>query len=255
MIKVLLVDDETDALEEMQEICVRSGLECQMATDGWRALELVGQGFKPDVVVTDIRMPELGGIELSVQLRKLLPGQRLAIVFVSGHADFDEAGEAVRQGADALLSKPLRGETLIREIKLAYSKARPILQPDGDDPTTIRDDPPHGQENMQEALAALIALRRARHRHLPADIFSNASYDMLLDLYENSLTGRAISLTSLATVTGVPISTAVRRVEELEARGYCKRHADLSDKRRFMMEITDAGTAIVEKMLSDMASA
>lgn len=255
MIKVLLVDDETDALEEMQEICVRSGLECQIATDGWRALELVAQGFNPDVVVTDIRMPELSGIELSAQLRKLLHGQRVATIFVSGHADFDEAGEAVRQGADALLSKPLRGETLIREIKLAYSKARPILQPDGDDPTTIRDDPPHGQENMQEALAALIALRRARHRHLPADIFSNASYDMLLDLYENSLKGRAISLTSLATVTGVPLSTAVRRVEELEARGYCKRHTDPSDGRRFMMKITDAGKAIVEKMLSDVTSA
>lgn len=255
MIKVLLVDDEADALDEMQEICVRSGFECQVTTDGWQALELVGQGFKPDVVVTDIRMPELGGIALSAQLQKLLPGKPFAIVFISGQADFDEASEAVRQGAAALISKPFKSDTLIREVKLAYATHGPVLQPDQDDPSTIRDRPPHGRAHMQKALAALLALRRARHRHLPADIFSNASCDMLLDLFENMLNGRTISLTSLATVTGVPISTGVRRVEELEARGYCKRYADRSDKRRIMIEITDSGRAVVERLLLDMPSA
>ena len=100
MIKVLLIDDEAAALEEMQEILVRSGLECQVAEDGWRALELVGRGFQPDVVVTDIRMPELGGIELAAQLRALMSGKQPAIVFVSGHADFDEAGDNIVREPD-----------------------------------------------------------------------------------------------------------------------------------------------------------
>ena len=255
MIKVLLVDDEADALEEMQEILVRSGLECQVAEDGWRALELVGRGFQPDVVVTDIRMPELGGIELAAQLRTLLPGKQPAIVFVSGHADFEEAGEAVRQGAAALLSKPLKAQTLVREVKLAYSKAHLDLTPDQRGPGATHEHMPAVPAGSQDGLTALKLLRRARHRHLPTDIFSNPSYDMLLDLYENKLSGGTISLTSLATVPGVPMSTAVRRIEELEERGYCKRHADRSDKRRFLMEITDAGAAIVEKMLSDFAAA
>src|SRR5689334_14407318 len=87
---VLVVDDDADAVEELVEYLVKTGLSCLSAGDGWQALQLLADGRRVKVVVSDLRMPELTGLEFAERLSRL-GGERPEVIFVSGHAGFDDA--------------------------------------------------------------------------------------------------------------------------------------------------------------------
>src|SRR6185503_3335826 len=116
---VLVVDDDREAVEELVEFLAKAGLKCLSATDGWAALSLLNEGHRPNVVVSDLRMPELSGIEFGQQLMQLGEGERPEIIFVSGNAGFDDAVEALRMGARDMLTKPIDGAVLIQAVRRA----------------------------------------------------------------------------------------------------------------------------------------
>src|SRR5258708_21319329 len=68
---VLVVDDDRDAVEELVEYLSKANLSCKPAPDGWAALQLLADGYRPQVVVTDLRMPELSGMEFAERLNRL----------------------------------------------------------------------------------------------------------------------------------------------------------------------------------------
>ncbi|MFD0714553.1 response regulator [Paenibacillus sp. GCM10027626] len=112
MYKVLLVDDEADVrdglLQEMDwTACgfVVSGT----AENGKDALELA-ESLDPDIVITDINMPFMNGLELTEQLKKLNP--LLKLIILTGYDEFDYARQAVRLNVDEYLLKPFSIETL-----------------------------------------------------------------------------------------------------------------------------------------------
>ncbi len=81
------------------------------------ALQLLADGRQVKVVVSDLRMPELTGLEFAERLGRLGGGGRPEVVFVSGHAGFDDAVEAIRLGARDLLTKPVDGPRLVKAVK------------------------------------------------------------------------------------------------------------------------------------------
>ncbi|MBJ6362423.1 response regulator [Paenibacillus sp. GCM10012307] len=112
MYKVLLVDDEADVREglllEMDwKACgfIVSGV----AENGKEALELM-ESLDPDVVITDISMPFMNGLELAGRLRTLNP--LLKLVILTGYDEFDYARQAVRLHVDEYLLKPFSSDTL-----------------------------------------------------------------------------------------------------------------------------------------------
>src|SRR5262249_15996503 len=96
-IDVLVVDDDVDATEELVQFLSRAGLKCDSATDGWQALQKLADGIRPSVVVSDLRMPELDGMEFATRLGSF-GADRPEIIFISGHAGFDDAISAIRLG-------------------------------------------------------------------------------------------------------------------------------------------------------------
>jgi CheY-like chemotaxis protein len=112
--KVLVVDDEPDLRElvilELQE----AGFQTVEAPNGKAAFEIV-KSDSIDVVVTDVRMPGGSGVELLDEIKKRNP-ERPAVIMVTGFADLS-VDEAFDRGAEALLSKPYRYETLINLTK------------------------------------------------------------------------------------------------------------------------------------------
>ena len=64
-IDVLVVDVDQEAVEELVEYLSKANLRCQPAADGWAALQVLADGYRPQVVVTDLRMPELSGMEFA----------------------------------------------------------------------------------------------------------------------------------------------------------------------------------------------
>ena len=110
--RVLLVEDDRDTREMYSQYLSYSGLTVTQAETGRGALERVRES-RPDVVVTDIAMPEMDGLELSRRLRAHAHTRDLPIIAVSGQAS-ERAREA---GADVVLDKPCEPDRLLHVIE------------------------------------------------------------------------------------------------------------------------------------------
>ena len=74
-----------------------------------------------------------------------------------------------------------------------------------------------------EVLEMLREMRRVRSKYLPEELFSDPCWDVLLDLYEARLSSTQVSVTALGATSGVPMSTALRRIGELQQHGLVER--------------------------------
>jgi len=245
-VDVLVVDDDRAVAEELVGYLSRAGLACKSASGGWNALELLAEGWRPSVIVTDLRMPDLDGMEFVERLTRLGGGDRPEIIFASGAAGFDDAVAAMRLGARDMLTKPVKGEVLIRAVKLAqlasrYRRSSEFAAAAASEATPPPDDRPDAVEPRRKILKELRAIRAVRSKHFPPDLFSDPCWEMLLDLYDARLAGAEVTVTSLGAASGVPLTTALRRMEALQAHGLIARIEDKDDKRRTIVRLTDAG--------------
>jgi len=114
--KVLIVDDEPLARDRLQRLLlrVRPGAECRQAQSGESALRELGS-FEAELLLLDVRMPGLGGIELAAQLDDL--AEPPAVIFCTAYDEY--ALDALRHQAVAYLLKPVREEELDKALKLA----------------------------------------------------------------------------------------------------------------------------------------
>jgi DNA-binding NtrC family response regulator len=107
--KILVADDERHIVEGLQMLLADDGYEVDTATDGKKAWEMVKEGGY-GVVLADLRMPEIDGLELFKRMRDA--GVSAEIIIITGSASVDTAVQAMRQGAYDYLEKPLNVERL-----------------------------------------------------------------------------------------------------------------------------------------------
>jgi DNA-binding NtrC family response regulator len=119
--KVLLVDDEADFLEAMAARMLVRGLEVTTATSTIDALGMVESGHF-DVIVMDLMMPEMAGLEALKALKDLKP--ELQIILLTGYATREIETAALKLGAVDLIEKPADIERLLEKIKEAQSKKK-----------------------------------------------------------------------------------------------------------------------------------
>lgn len=116
MLKVFLAEDEFIIREGIKNNIdwQAHGYEfCGEASDGELAFPLI-QKTRPDILITDIKMPFVDGLALSRLVKKELP--ETEIIILSGYEEFDYAKEAIQIGVARYLLKPINGETLLQEI-------------------------------------------------------------------------------------------------------------------------------------------
>jgi two-component system, chemotaxis family, chemotaxis protein CheY len=116
MARILVIDDDPSLRRSMRKVLERSGHEVIEAEDGDKGMRLVRE-VHPDLVVTDLLMPEKEGIETIQELRAEFP--EIPIVAVSGAGSVEEGGpllDAQLFGADATLSKPFEVEELVQTV-------------------------------------------------------------------------------------------------------------------------------------------
>lgn len=104
MAKVLIVDDELPIRRTLRDILEFEGYDIEEASDGLDCVAKVQQDNKLDVVIMDIKMPKMDGIEALERVQLLRP--ELPVIMVSGHGTIDTAVEAVKKGAFDFISKP-----------------------------------------------------------------------------------------------------------------------------------------------------
>jgi LmbE family N-acetylglucosaminyl deacetylase/CheY-like chemotaxis protein len=120
--RVLVVDDDPDVAMFVKTVLERrSGCVVQLATDGASAITAVG-AFRPDVVVTDIQMPGLSGLDLLGAIRAETPW--LPVVIMTAHVSVDYAVSALRAQADEFLTKPLDSARLVEVVTRLAEEGR-----------------------------------------------------------------------------------------------------------------------------------
>ncbi len=117
--RVLVADDEASARTGLATLLRDEGFEVVLAEDGLKALAQV-QETAPDVLVTDLRMPGIDGIELLKRAREIDP--ELIAVLVTAFADVETAVRAMHEGAEHYLTKPLQVDELVLVIQRALGR-------------------------------------------------------------------------------------------------------------------------------------
>ncbi len=100
--RVLIVDDEPDMVENCARILARAGYQCQTVTDSREALALL-EATSPDLLLTDLKMPSMDGMELLRRAREIDPG--LPVIIITAFATIESAVAAVKEGAFDYLPK------------------------------------------------------------------------------------------------------------------------------------------------------
>ena len=119
--KILIADDERHVAEGLQMLLTDEGYQVEVAGDGQAAWEMVRQGGF-GVVLADLRMPEIDGLELFARMREAgIPSE---VIIITGEASIHSAVEAMREGAYDYLEKPLKLERLKALIPKALEAYR-----------------------------------------------------------------------------------------------------------------------------------
>ncbi len=116
--KILAVDDEPEMAEIARVVLERAGHEVTVETDGARALEMILEG-RPDLVVTDLRMPGLDGLALIEQIRAR--DLNIPVLVLTAYASVDSAVEVMKRGAADYLAKPFTPEELTLRVERALA--------------------------------------------------------------------------------------------------------------------------------------
>ena len=125
MLKILVIDDERSIRNTLKDILGFEGFQVELAENGRAGIDLV-QSSEFDIILCDIKMPEMDGLEVLEQIRKIKPES--TVVMISGHGTIDTAVEAIKKGAFDLIEKPLDLNRLLITLRNASDKTALIKE-------------------------------------------------------------------------------------------------------------------------------
>ena len=114
--KILIVDDDANLLRLIGQVLQRAGYQPIAATNGASALQKI-RGEQPDLVILDVMLPGMSGIELCKQLRENEETAALPIIMLSALGQVDNTIEGLEAGADEYLSKPINPKELVARVR------------------------------------------------------------------------------------------------------------------------------------------
>ena len=120
--KVLMVDDEVEFVETFSERLNMRNLETLKANSGVEALQILENHRDIEIVILDVKMPGMDGIETLAEIKKKFP--LVEVIMLSGHADVESAIEGMKQGAFDYLMKPCDMDQIIAKVTDAAAKKR-----------------------------------------------------------------------------------------------------------------------------------
>lgn len=149
--KVFLVEDEYIVREGIKNNIdwEKNGYDfCGEASDGELAFPMISEK-RPDIVITDIRMPFMDGIELSRMIKEEYP--EIKIIILSGHEEFEYAKAAIQIGVEEYLLKPINGDELLQVVNRVAQK----IKEEKDSRETLQEG--EGDENFEYAKRQLLS--------------------------------------------------------------------------------------------------
>jgi len=162
---VLVVDDEKDLVELVKYHLEKEGLKCLEARDGETALQLAKERT-PDLVVLDLMLPGMDGLEICRKLRKEPKTSSMAIIMLTAKAEEVDRIVGLEMGADDYLPKPFAVEELLARLRALARRPPETL------PATL------GFEDLELNTASRVAYRQGREIRLTAREYALLEYLM-----------------------------------------------------------------------------
>ncbi|MEO1620516.1 MAG: response regulator transcription factor, partial [Cyanobacteria bacterium J06632_3] len=125
MQKILIVDDDNTLRAALTRYLQDRGFEVRNAASGTEGLDSFNEAT-PDLIVSDVVMPEMDGFELCTRVRETGPGQLIPFIFLSGRCDLEDRIQGHSIGADDYLVKPFHPRELIAKIEAQLARASRI---------------------------------------------------------------------------------------------------------------------------------
>jgi DNA-binding NtrC family response regulator len=119
---VLLVDDEVEFVETFGERLKMRNLEISKAFNGEEALQVLDKNHDLEVVILDVKMPGMDGIETLTEIKKRFP--LVEVIMLSGHSTVESAIEGMKKGAFDYLMKPCEIDKIIAKVSEAVAQKR-----------------------------------------------------------------------------------------------------------------------------------
>lgn len=264
--RVLIVDDDPLCLEEYAELVENLGYDCTVAADAAQALRLIAGDPAIGIVVTDLRMPGMDGLTLLDELaHRFMPTRPLVAIVVTGNSTLETAVSAMRSSAVDFLTKPVSLDGMsgaLRRAALRWARAvahfkllalTPLPEGGESSPTEL----PSGggprtptTEELQAFAARLMQHRQRRSKFFDPQILSGPAWDILLDLAVAGLKGEMVPTSSACASTQVPLSTALRHVNQLVEAGLVRRELDPGDRRRTLLQLEPHALELMSRYLA-----
>ncbi len=125
MPKILVVDDELDILEIIRHALNKEGFEVHIAANGFQAIEQTRK-IKPDLILMDVMMPVMDGMEACRQLKEDTDTKNIPIVFLTARSEEFAELAGFEAGADDYISKPIRPRVLMSRLKAILRRRNAI---------------------------------------------------------------------------------------------------------------------------------
>jgi len=286
MSEVLLLDDDPAMLVFLEEILSPAGYICHAQTDPQAALAQVCARQEIGLVLSDVYMPGLTGLQFINRLHGLPLGRPAPpVLLLTAQPSVESAIDALRLGAEDFLLKPVRPDELIEAVGHALSRFRanrtvgPTRSPQidqlvrqaeelavrlrsladtGDEQLAVDTPvpepvPPQALEEPAALLAVLDTLEQLRRlRNLYAQhSLDDLDWDLLLELLRAERLQQRMSVSALTIVTsGASTTTSLRRINQLVGRGYIIRIPDENDARRDFVSLTSKSNDLLTDYLT-----
>ncbi len=135
--RVLIVEDDPTQAEFAGSILKKSGIETLEVTEPVKVIDQL-RTFKPDLILMDIYMPEVNGLELTTVIRDLPEFVAVPIVFLSGEQNTDKQLDALSVGGDDFVAKPIRPKHLLTVVESRIRRSRQVMSATGQPPKRDR---------------------------------------------------------------------------------------------------------------------
>jgi len=256
---VLLLDDDVAALSFLEGVLNGAGISCLTTSEPGQALAAVQT--RPDItlIISDICMPTMNGIQFVDKLNSLSLQWRVpSVLFLTAHPTLERAVDALRLGAYDFLRKPVRPTELVEVVRRGLDRVqRRRTTPAGNTPDVDKlilqagkQRPDVHMQGHVSVLDTIEGLHKLRLRYADHKL-DELAWDLLLELLRAGQKHNRLSVSALAiSFPDTPTTTSLRRISELTAGGYIEREPDMQDRRRDFLALTPKAQALLEDYLT-----
>ena len=164
---ILIAEDEENVRLSLSELLMIRGYDVIAAENGVVALEMFSDGIRPDLIISDILMPELDGLRLHEELRQRGYIDFTPFLFLTAKTELDEIRHGMNLGADDYITKPVKYNDLIRAIEVRLEKKAVITS--------------HLSQLLNVTSDELVSARKAELAHL-LELVSDSERRVLVEL-------------------------------------------------------------------------